>query len=101
MERYTRFGNEIIDQSTGKKRISTVSYPFLPYRDSDIYVYSKSGDRLDILAFDYYQDQTMWWIIARVNNLGKGSFNVPPGRRLRIPYPIDDIDIALLLTNEI
>ena len=99
IERYKRFSTEIMDQSTGNKRIATTNYPVIPYRDTDVYIYSKSSQRLDILAYDYYQDQSLWWVIARANNLGKGTFNIPPGRRIRIPFPLDPYSITTLLIN--
>ena len=101
IERYKEFSTEMIDRSTSKRRIATTSYPVFPFRDSDIYIYSKSGHRLDILAFQYYGDQSLWWVIARSNNLGKGSFNIPPGIRLRIPHPVDQIVIDQLVYPEL
>lgn len=89
MERYESYSEPIVDVISGKQRYASTFYPEFPYSDSDIYIYSKSSHRLDLLAYEYYGDQTLWWIIARVNNLGKGSFNVPPGRRLRIPFPVN------------
>ena len=38
-----------------------------------------------MLAFEYYQDENLWWVLAEANKLGKGSFDVPPGMRVRIP----------------
>lgn len=99
MERYRFFGKEIKDKTTGKKRFSSVYYPDFPYKDSDIYVYSKSSDKLDILADKYYNDQRYWWVIARVNNLGKGTFDIPPGIRLRIPYPINELVLVEIRDN--
>jgi hypothetical protein len=63
-------------------------------RDTDIYIISNSTDRLDLLANTYYQDPTMWWIIAKVNNIGKGTLNVAPGIQLRIPYPLSYVEVA-------
>lgn len=58
----------------------------LPLRNEvDKFIISREGDRLDLLANEFYQDATKWWIIAEANQLGKGSFTVPPGIQLRIP----------------
>jgi hypothetical protein len=43
---------------------------------------------LDTLAQQFYQDTTLWWVIANANNIGKGSFDVPAGMQIRIPFPI-------------
>jgi nucleoid-associated protein YgaU len=43
------------------------------------------GDRLDTLAFDFYEDSTYWWIIASANNIHGAKFAFEPGTVLRIP----------------
>jgi hypothetical protein len=60
-------------------------YPDIPVVLGDIYIESKRGDRLDLLAAKYLKDARLWYIIAIANNLGKGAFFVTPGIRLRIP----------------
>lgn len=97
MERYKILAKTMKDQSTGKMRVTTTKYPEIPFRETDIYIFSKAGQRLDLLAFQYYRDQTYWPIIALVNNLGKGKFSVPPGIRLRIPYPMDQLALNEIL----
>jgi len=69
-------------------------YPPIPRSVDDIYLISNSGDRLDILSHRYYQDQTLWWIIAVANGLGKHGMIVPPGIQLRIPTNISEIQGA-------
>jgi hypothetical protein len=99
MQRYKTLSTSIKDISTKKSRYSSTFYPEIPFKDSDIYIYSRSSDRLDLLAHTYYGDQTFWWVIARVNNLGKGSFMIPPGIRLRIPFPMDELELRTILNN--
>jgi nucleoid-associated protein YgaU len=43
------------------------------------------------LAYKYYKDQTLWWVIATANGLGKSGIMVPPGLQLRIPTNISQI----------
>ena len=50
-----------------------------------IYIISVFGDTLDGLADKYYQDVTMWVVIAKANHIGHGSMNIEAGTRLRIP----------------
>ena len=64
-------------------RLSTQFYPSLDTGDDAVIV--SIGDRLDIYAKEYYGDETFWFVIARSNNLGKGTLNVPPGKIVRIP----------------
>ena len=58
---------------------------------SDLYIFSRDGDRLDNLANDFYKDPRYWWIIAQANNLGKGTLTIPSGLQIRIPFPIDNL----------
>jgi len=43
------------------------------------------GDRLDLLAFDFYGDTSYWWVIASANALPGDSLYLEPGMQLRIP----------------
>jgi hypothetical protein len=40
---------------------------------------------LDSLAYEYYGDSTLWWIIAAANKLHNGKFALADGTVLRIP----------------
>ena len=84
MRRYTNI--EILKDKVGKRFRSTTLLPIIEDGEDDIYIISRIGDRLDNLAHEYYGDSTLWLIIARANNLGKGSLLVPAGTQIRIPY---------------
>ena len=76
-------------KSFNKNRVfQTTIYPDISLREDDVYIYAKQGDRLDTLAYKYYGDVNDWWILARANDLGKGSLYVPAGTQLRIPTNI-------------
>jgi hypothetical protein len=60
-------------------------YPNIPLRDNDVYVMTETGDRLDTLAFEYYEDSTLWWIIACANNIHDAPLGFKEGTILRIP----------------
>ena len=60
-------------------------YPEIPLRDDDVYVASETGDRLDTLAYQYYNDASLWWIIAAENNIHDAPFGLTDGTILRIP----------------
>jgi len=66
-------------------RLKTIQFPKIAPSDSDIVIVSRITDRLDLLAQQYYNDQTLYWIIAVANNLGKGSVEIPVGTTIRIP----------------
>lgn len=47
------------------------------------------GERLDILAGKYYNDSSLYWVIATASNIGWG-LQVPPGTRIILPN-FDDV----------
>jgi nucleoid-associated protein YgaU len=80
--------NIILKDENGKRYYNTTFYPLINPKDSDIYVITTVGDRLDILASQYYKDPTLWWVIASANNLRRDSVFITPGTQLRIPTDI-------------
>jgi hypothetical protein len=80
------------------RRLSSVFYPNFE-KTEDVRILSQEGDRLDILAQEYYNDASLWFVIAKVNNLGKGSLDIPAGKIVRIPYYQEDAGILTLLDN--
>lgn len=44
-----------------------------------------SADRLDLLASAYFNDVTLWWMIARANPEILDWHDIPPGAVIRIP----------------
>jgi nucleoid-associated protein YgaU len=67
-------------------------YPNIPLSESDVYVITTVGDRLDSLAFSYYNDATLWWVIAMANNNAtKGALFPEPGTQLRIPTDLNTV----------
>ena len=83
MSRYST--TDILRDENKKRRIETWIITTPPANSSDIYIQITSPDRLDILADKLYNDQSLWYIIAQANGLGKGSYHVPAGSVLRIP----------------
>ena len=61
----------------------TTLYQRIPETNGDLHVISTEGDRLDNLAFQFYGDPSLWWYIAKANDLN--SINIPAGTPLRIP----------------
>jgi len=71
-----------------KKKLSyvTTRYPEIPLSNNDIYVYTSRGDRFDILAQQYYQDSSLWWVISIANpSIPQNSLIIPEGIQIRIP----------------
>lgn len=76
---------------TGSVHYVTNVYPTIAPTDSDYYVITTVEDRLDLLAFDFYQDASLWWVIASANALPGDSIYPPVGVQLRIPSNIQSI----------
>ena len=82
----------------GVRYYSPTMVPNIPIKDSDIFIYPVFGDRLDTLANRYYDDPTLWWIIAKANEIGSGRIGLDMEKKLRIPTEISDI-IELVESN--
>lgn len=98
MRRYTKISDKIKEGRI--IRYSSAHYPVIPITDNDIYIYTRKKDRLDNLAYQFYNDQRFWIILAIANDLGKGSVNVPTGIQLRIPYPMDEVRFNDLINEQ-
>lgn len=77
--------NKVQKLKDGRQVYRTKIYPNIPLTDTDMYIVSQEGDRLDTLAYQYYGDQSLWWIIATANNIHDASFAVEDGTILRVP----------------
>ncbi len=85
---------------TGTTYLGTTRYPEIPYSENDIYLYCTDGDRLDNLAFQYYGDSTLYWIIAAANpNILYNLMYPVVGAQIRIPFPVDDIVSSFNIAN--
>ena len=90
-----RYQNIPIIKIDGKSCYQTTRYPEIPLSDEDIYVYTSIGDRFDVLAYQYYSDQSLWWVISAANtaiagtslpsDLPQESLVIPEGIQIRIP----------------
>lgn len=82
MNRYPQ--NQTTKDSNNKRKINTFIIPVLVTPD-DIYIRISGLERLDSLAYKFYNDITAWPIIATANGIGKGTLMIKPGTILRIP----------------
>jgi len=86
MQRYKN--TELSNYKKNKKSFDTTIYKEVPKKDTDEYFIAQEGDRCDNLANQFYGDSTLWWFIARVNDLQ--TMNIPAGTSLRIPISIEN-----------
>ena len=88
--RYDR--NVIYKTLSNKPYYKGKIYPIIPLTETDEYVITTTGDRLDLLAYSYYNDAELWWVISVANNHVTGGSMFPiPGTQLRIPTDIDSV----------
>ena len=91
MNRYSK--TRVKRKQDGDRVYSYTLYPKIPIKNSDVFITPTYGDRLDILANDYYGDTSLWWIIAQANGI-KGFTSLYTKNfkgELRIPTQIQDI----------
>jgi hypothetical protein len=87
-----RYQNIPVIKINQKPVYRTVKYPEIPLDENDIYVTTVQGDRFDILASQYFQDETLWWVISIANDsLSQNSLIIPEGIQLRIPANVSQI----------
>lgn len=85
--------------ATGSQYYVNNIYPQIVPTNEDSYVITVLGDRLDLLANDFYGDSSFWWIIASANALPGDSLVVEPGTQLRIPADLAGIVNTYKLIN--
>ena len=73
----------IIQTTNNKRRYGTVIIP--TDFNNETAIRTTSIDRLDRIALDFYQDASLWWVIAAANGIGKGTLLVPVNTKLIIP----------------
>jgi hypothetical protein len=89
-----RYSNIPTILKTGKGKVyESVLLPNVDATDSDIVVMTIQGDRLDLLANEYYQDPSMWWVIALKNDMTEIDLSMKEGIILRIPSRNEAIQI--------
>lgn len=98
MKRYENI--RTLQSAEGKLYKTTTIYPDTPISEADYYVITTTGDRYDTLADQFYNDHTLWWVIAAANNSERASLVVEPGIQLRIPGNIDTILTNLNRVNK-
>ena len=85
--RYQNTDTKRVDKIGTKYYLNTL-YPDIPIVEGDSYIITTMGDRLDLLAQDFYNDISLWWIIASANALPGDSIYIPIGMQIRIPVDV-------------
>ena len=107
MNRYQNIPQIILNS---RQDYATSRYPEVPVSADDIYVYTTQGDRFDVLAQQYYNDSSLWWVISIANtatagtslpsDLPQNSLVIPEGLQIRIPNNPQNVVSAFNLINQ-
>ncbi len=54
-------------------------------------LYNKQKNRLDTIAGNIYQDETLWRLILWANEEYFMEFDIPDNTVIRVPYPLQDV----------
>ena len=65
----------------------TLDLPDIPIQTDDLQHTVSGPDRLDTIAYKFYGDPMLWWVIAAVNDLERVPTDLNTGQVLRIPSP--------------
>ena len=86
----------------GTEYYKNVTYPEVPANENDIWVETEFGDRLDLLANQFYKDVTLYWVIAIANPdvINMGSLFITEGSQIRIPVNVQAIVDSYNLLNQ-
>jgi hypothetical protein len=90
MNRYLQSDASVFKRYDGKRVFRTTRYPKIPIAINDIYIVANDTDYLDSLAYKFYNDDSLWWIIAQANGI-KATLKAPTGKQIRIPQNIENI----------
>jgi hypothetical protein len=61
--------------------------PYIPPQTDDIQYTVNMNDRIDSLAYQFYKDPVLWWVIAEANDLEILPTDLQTGMVIRIPSP--------------
>tara|TARA_R100000664_G_C2710281_1_gene107364 strand:+ start:152 stop:421 length:270 start_codon:yes stop_codon:yes gene_type:complete len=86
----SRYNNTRRQRKDKKSYYGTTIYKKVNEKNTDSYFIAQQGDRCDNLAVRFYGDASLWWFIARVNNLTTN--NIPAGTSIRIPASTQDAE---------
>lgn len=73
------------DSESGVRYYNNLKYPEIPRSETDVYIITVIGHRLDVLSDHYYSNTGDSWIISTANGLSGDSMFFTPGTHLRIP----------------
>lgn len=101
VEYYDRYKNckLLIDKETGDKYLESFEAETIPYRVDDIYhtVEANEAHRLDLIAYKYYGNPLLWWVLALANEIRNPIVAPAAGDVVRVPNQVGLYDKAGIL----
>ena len=88
MNRYSY--TKVKKDKNGVRSLKVTRYPEILVRDTDTFHFARDFERFDWLAHKYYNDSTLWWILAKANGYSHES-RPKVGDKIRIPRDINSI----------
>lgn len=78
-------------RNDGKQQYRSFVFPTFEESSDDIVIEISEYTRLDVLAEQFFDDASLWWVIAVYNNLSEPSLYVSDQTYLRIPNDIQRV----------
>jgi hypothetical protein len=80
-----RFGKVV--KADGVEFWEVLDIPEIPAQRDDLVHRVEGPDRLDLIAYRYYQDPRLWWVVAVANDMEEIPTDLNVGDDLRVPSP--------------
>lgn len=75
----------------GKEIYNQIYFPEIGLFEDDTYIITQYDNRYDLISYDFWNDESYWWVIPMINNLECDSIYPPIGIQLRISKDINNI----------
>ena len=81
---------KIKKDKNGRRSYKITRYPEIRIQDTDTFHFARDFERFDWLAYKYYKDSSLWWVIAKANGYSHES-RPKIGEKIRIQRNIASI----------
>ena len=81
-----------LQQPNSPRTLKDMPHISIKKRNTDKFIlYDRGKARLDYIAGQVYNDETLWRVIMWANPEYFVEFDIPTGATVRVPYPINDV----------
>lgn len=94
-----RIKKTILTDLNNKIYYAPMLIPSISKSADDIYIKVTHGTRLDVIAEKIYNDSSLWWLIAHMNNLDLHNYSVSDELVLRLVNPIKISQVLSKIQN--